>query len=252
MKNAGKGVCRAAVGRVMTAGAAPQDAAPDGTAAVGAIFVNDAQELPENEKVYAAFADNSYAFALDAAYVYFFSAGAEVAYAGDENFVSMTFGADLDGDTVGAEGVIAYAREEHGENTVAGYFLYHDGEGVYFDTGACFARTEITDGCVMTGTDFPCRAVFEIRRPAASLVMVCYDENREEISRTAYAPGELEDYQTFEMDGGVAAVEMIACDADGGALETTTLTPEDRSAVICFDGGGQILASRYLRLAWPE
>lgn len=67
----------------------------------------------------------------------------------------------------------------------------------------------------MTGTDFPCRAVFEIRRPAASLVMVCYDENREEISRTAYAPGELEDYQTFEMDGGVAAVEMIACDADG-------------------------------------
>ena len=102
-EKAGKVVFLAALLLVMTACAASQDAAPDGTAAVGAIFVNDAQELPENEKVYAAFADNSYAFALDAAYVYFFSAGAEVAYAGDENFVSMTFGADLDGDTVGAE-----------------------------------------------------------------------------------------------------------------------------------------------------
>ena len=46
--------------------------------------MNDEQELPENTKVYADFEDNSYTFDLDAAYVYYFSASADVAYAGDQ------------------------------------------------------------------------------------------------------------------------------------------------------------------------
>lgn len=65
---------------------------PDYESAIGAIFINNEQELPENTKVYADFADNSYSFDLDAACVYYFSASADVAYAGDQNFTSMTLG----------------------------------------------------------------------------------------------------------------------------------------------------------------
>ena len=50
----------------------------------------------------------------------------------------------------------------------------------------------------------------------------------------------MEDYQTFDLDGG------------GAELETVTVTPENPGAVICFDDGGQILASRYLRFDWAE
>lgn len=35
---------------------------PDYESAIGAIFINNEQELPENTKVYADFADNSYSF----------------------------------------------------------------------------------------------------------------------------------------------------------------------------------------------
>ena len=51
---------------------------------------------------------------------------------------------------------------------------------------------------------------------------------------------DVEDYQTFDLDGG------------GAELETVTVTPENPSAVTCFDDGGQIPASRYLRFDWAE
>ena len=61
----------------MTACSSSQSFTPDYESAVGVIFVNDEQELPENTKVYADFEDNSYTFDLDAAYVYYFSASAD-------------------------------------------------------------------------------------------------------------------------------------------------------------------------------
>lgn len=69
----------------------------------------------------ADFMNNSYTFDLDAACVYYFSAGSDVAYAGDQNFTSMTFGANLDDDTVGAEGTVAYWPAEDSENSVTAY-----------------------------------------------------------------------------------------------------------------------------------
>ena len=62
----------------------------------------------------------------------------------------------------------------------------------------------------------------------------------------------MEDYQTFDLDGDVAAVEIVCYDGGDAELETVTVTPENSSAVICFDDGGQILASRYLRFDWAE
>ena len=62
----------------------------------------------------------------------------------------------------------------------------------------------------------------------------------------------MEDYQTFDLDGDVASVEIVCYDGGDAELETVTVTPENPSAVICFDDGGQIPASRYLRFDWAE
>ncbi len=200
----------------------------------------------------ADFMNNSYTFDLDAACVYYFSVGSDVAYAGDQNFTSMTFGANLDDDTVGAEGTVAYWPAEDSENSVTAYYLYHDEEGVYFDTETYFDRMEITSQSTVTGIDYPCEVTFEVQEPAASFSMVYYNGDHEEISKTDYTPEEVADYQTFEPGNDVSSVEIICFDTDGAELETMTVTPEEPDAVICFDHGRQILASRYLRFRWGE
>ena len=82
--------------------------------------------------------------------------------------------------------------------------------------------------------------------------MAYYNGSHEEISKTDYTPEEVTDYQTFEMNSDISSVEIVCYDTDGIELETLTVTPENPSVVICFDNGGQILASRYLRFAWSE
>ena len=236
----------------LTACNAAESFTPNYEAAVGAIFVNGGQELPENTKVYADFADHSYTFDLDAACVYYFSASADVAYAGDQNFTSMSFGANLDDGTVGAAGTIAYLPWEGSENTVTAYYLYHDETGVYFDTTGYFDRMVIADQSSMTGVDYPCEVTFVLWQPAATFSMVYYDENHAAISKTDYIPEEVADYQTFALESSVDSVEIICFGADGTELETLTVTPENPNAVICFDQGGQILPSRYLRFTWEE
>lgn len=72
--------------------------------AVGAVFVNEMETLLEDEKIYADFENNNYTFNLDAAWVYYFNYDAETAFAGNQNFTAMTFGANLDSGGVGAGG----------------------------------------------------------------------------------------------------------------------------------------------------
>lgn len=55
----------------MAACSSSKEFTPDYESAVGVIFVNAEQELPEKAKIYADFENNSYTFDLDAACVYF-------------------------------------------------------------------------------------------------------------------------------------------------------------------------------------
>lgn len=236
----------------MTACSSSRDFTPDYESAVGVIFVNDGQELPEKTKLYADFENNSYTFRLDAACVYYFSASADEAYAGTQNFTSMTFGANLDNDTVGAEGTIAYFSNEKEQNSVTAYYLYHDETGVYFDTEAYFDRMEITDQSTMKGIDYSCIATFDIQQPAAAFSVACHDKNGTEISRTDYTPEKVTDYQAFDLESDVRFVTIICYDSNGKELKTETMTQENPKAVICFDNGGQILGSKILRFNWEE
>lgn len=232
---------------------ASDDFTPDYESAVGVILVNAGQELPAQGKIYANFENNSYTFDLDAACVYYFFASADVAYAGDMNFTGMTFGADLDNGTVGAAGTVAYLPNEKSQNTVRGYYLYHDETGVYFSAETYFDEMKITDGCTMVGTDYSCEATFSIRQPVASFcVLYHYDQDGTSPSKADYTPDEVVDYQIFDLEPGVSSVTVICYGAGGQELSTETVTPEDPNAVICFDCGGQFLGSKLLHFNWPE
>lgn len=228
-----------------------KDFTPDYESAVGVIFLNAGQELPEQEKIYADFENNTYTFDLDAACVYFFYANAEEAYAGDMNFTSLVFGANLDNGNVGAAGTIAYLPNEKSQNTVEGYYLYHDETGVYFSTDTYFDKTEISNGCTMLGIDYSCEATFNIRYPTVSFSVI-YNKNGTGTSKTDYTPDEVIDYQTFDLDSDISSVTVICYNTDNQELSSETVTRENPNAVICFENGGQFLCSKILHFNWQE
>ena len=224
---------------------------PDYSAAVGVILVNGQQELPERTKVYADFSDHTYTFPLDAACVYYFAAEGDVFYAGDQNFTTMTFGADIDENTVGAVGTVAYQLAEDSDNTVTAYYLYRDEQGVYFDTTAYFDSMEIRDQITFTGIDYASAVTFVLQEPAASFTITCYGADGAVISRTEYTPDQVSDLQQFDM-AGIQSAEVASYTAQGEELSVQTMTPASGSATICFDNGGQILGNKILRFVWPE
>lgn len=235
----------------MVACSSSKEFTPDYESAVGVIFVNAEQELPEKTKIYADFESNSYTFDLDAACVYFFYANADEAYAGDMNFTSMTFGADIDNGGVGAAGDIAYYLNDKSQNTALGYYLYHDETGVYFSTETYFDKTEITDGCTMVGIDYSCEATFHIKQPVVSFSVI-YNKNGANTAKTDYNPNEVVDYQTFDLESDISSVTIICYDADNQELSSETVTPDNPNAAICYDNGGQFLASKILHFSWQE
>lgn len=231
------------------AGNSSKEFSPDYESAVGMIFVNAEQELPEAIKVYADFEKNDYTFDFDAAWVYFFDANAEESYAGAVNFTGMTFAARSDSDTVWAEGNIAYLPRENSQNSVAAYYLYHDQTGIYFNTEAGSDEIEITDGCTMEGIDYPCEATFHVEQPVSTF-SVWYCKNGETISQTDYTPDEIEDYQTIDVESGISSAEIRYYDENRQEIGKETITPENPDIVICFDNGGQILGSKSLSFRW--
>ena len=225
---------------------------PDYDSAIGVIFVNNSQPLPEKEKVYADYADHSYSFNLDAACIYYFNASAEEAYAGDQNLTYLTFSADLDENTVGAEGEAAYHLEEESDNSVTAYYLYHDEDGVYFDTETYFDTFEVTEGYSVKGIDYPSLVSFTLTEPAVSFTIKEYDAAHKILSEKEYTPDEVTDYQTFKLRSDTASVEVTSIAANGTEMDTQTISPENYTAAICFDTGGQILGSKILRFDWEE
>lgn len=219
--------------------------------AVGSIFVNEMETLPEGEKIYADFENNTYTFNLDAAWVYYFSYDAETAFAGSQNFTAMTFGANLDSGGVGAEGTAAWLYKEDSSNALNAYYLFRDEDGVYFETAKAFDHIQIQpEGAATTGDDYPCAVTFEVRQPTAIFEMTRYDTAGTVLDSTKFSPDQVEDYQRFTLSAEVAYVEIVCYDTDGKTLEVLTVTPENPRAAICYGAGGQMLASKILRFLW--
>jgi hypothetical protein len=222
----------------------------DYQSAIGVIFVNDKQELPASEKVYAHFENNAYSFDLDAACIYYFKASEEVSYAGEQNLTQLTFSSNIDNGAAGAKGSAAYDIDANSENNVDSYYLYHDENGVYFNTGISFNTVTITDECVLNGTDYACAVKFEVRKPTTLFTVSYYDDARNIIYEKNYSPEDVTDNQTFEMDSNVNSVEITCFGADNAEIETNIITAVTPRAVICYQSGGQILSSKILRFIW--
>ena len=81
---------------------------------------------------------------------------------------------------------------------------------------------------------------------------VIYNKNGTNISKKDYTTDEVIDYQTFDLESGISSVTVICYNADNQELSSETITQENPNIVICFDNGGQFLASKLLHFNWQE
>ncbi len=219
--------------------------------AIGVLIVNGKPTL-SSAKVYAEKANNSYSFPLDAACVYFFDADAETSYAGEQNLTSLTFGANIDSDNVGAKGQIAYRYSAESENTVNAYYLYYDGEGVYFSPEKAFQTSSVNEALVLTGTDYTCSIEFFFCEPAEQFKVTMRDSTNAPLSEETYKATDIEDYQKLIVPKDAVTVEWVSYAVDGTELYNDSLRSNSNNFVICYDNGGQILASKLIQLVWQQ
>ena len=139
-----------------------------------------------------------------------------------------------------------------GENALTAYYLQQDETGLYFDPAAPFDTATLTAEHTFTGTDYPCQITFTPGTPAASLTLSYLDGTQTVTAEETLDPADLADGQTLAVPAGTASVLLTPYDAGGNPLQSQTVTQEAPSAVVCYDGGGQVLASKVLRFAWDQ
>ena len=136
-------------------------------------------------------------------------------------------------------------------NALNAYYLFRDEDGVYFDTSKAFDHIQIQpEGATATGDDYPCAVDFEVRQPTDIFEMTRYDTAGTVLDSTKFSPEQVEDYQRFTLSAEVAYVEIVCYGTDGEVLEVLPVTPENPKAAICYEAGGQMLASKLLRFLW--
>lgn len=217
--------------------------------AIGVVLVNDAQTLPAT-RVYGQVENGQVRFDLDAACAYYVRAEQDVGYAGYQNFSRLRYSADCDTDKVGAEGTISFQAIEGEKNTVSAYYLFSDEKGPYFDPSCPFAQA--TCGERIEGKDFLCDISVEEGRPAERFRLESLNDKGDVIEQNEYALSEVKDEQDFALPKETVSVRVTALDANGSALRTDVVGPDDRNPYVCFTAGGQLLDSKVLNLLWPQ
>ena len=113
------------------------------------------------------------------------------------------------------KGEAAYHLEEESDNSVTAYYLYHDEDGVYFDTETYFDTFEVTEECSVKGIDYPSLVSFTLTEPAVSFTIKEYDTTHKILSEKEYTPDDVTDYQTFKLGSDTASVEVTSIAANG-------------------------------------
>jgi predicted small lipoprotein YifL len=236
---------------LLLTGCGKKEFVPDFEKAIGIIIVNDQETIEQNGKIYANFADHQYLFDLDASVVYFFDYDSETSYAGDQNVTGITFGANIDSNTVGAEATVAYIEDETSANTISAYYLYYDGEGVYFEPDKSFLSASVNGTLVIEGDDYKSKITISISVPTEYFVITCFDE-KGEVQSEKIRPEDFSDYSKYPLPLGTYSVEIASYDAAGEIIEQKTYHQGDRNYVVAYDIGGQIMGAKTLYLVWPE
>lgn len=219
--------------------------------AVGIIIVNDQNQLPQNEKIYADFTEYQYTYDLDVATIYYFDYDSETAIAGGQNVTALTFGADIDGSSVGAEATVSFIDGDVANSTVTAYYLYFDGEGIYFEPDKPFANVDIDKNAVINGSDFPAKIALTYGVPVDHFTVTCYQNNAELQSET-FDPKSFMDYYKYALPERTDHVEIVSFDANGEIVEQKSFTNTERNFTVGYDIGGQIMGAKTLYLMWND
>ena len=226
--------------------------APDRTKPAGMILVNGPveTEAEPGQLVYAEYTDNRYVFPLDAAMVYYFDYDSETTYAGEQNCTSLTFAANLDTHTVGADAVCGYSLREGSENTVLAYYLYYDEKGLGFNPMNTLFSYGVNPYGGGIEIDQQYKFTVECGRPAAFFTISCR-QGEKELSFETIHPEQMEDYMKYELPDGTDNVEINSFDTNSEFIASRTLKEGEYNYTVAYDNGGQFHGAKTMILVWP-
>ncbi len=219
----------------------------------GVIVVRGEAATRETGKFYANHEDGSYSFPLDAAAVYYFDAGGEQAFAGDQHVTSLRFSVNADTGTVTAEAEAGYVPAGDGADRLYVYPLYTEGDSLFFPP-APFAAVDMdrfTDAVTVTPEGSPFRMTVRRAVPVDFFNVTCR-RGEEELLFETLRPADMQDSAQYPVPEGTDNVEVTTFDADGGYIGRTFLMYGESACTVDFDAGGRFLDGRTLNLLWPE
>lgn len=225
---------------------------PNYEKAVGMIFIYG-EHSSENEIVSAKQDGHSFRFEnIDAASAFYFDISADEAIAGEQNMYSLQLASDETNGAAGAIGTIAYQDNSDENNIITAYYLYYDGNSLYYNSKNPVFTEAVKDGLKIQGEDYACEVTFMLREPNYSFSVTYCGEGKTIIQELTFTPQEVEDYQLFEVPDNTKKIKITTYRADGTCINTDEIKSDQSSVTIPFDDGGKILASKVLRIKWPE
>ena len=217
----------------------------------GVIVVSGEVDSANGARVSAVKNDDIYTFPLDAAMVYYFDAGDEQSYAGEQNVTSLQYSANVDTQTISAVAEAGYIPSGNGDRLFV-YNLYYDAGDLFFHPSPLLSveLNDATEAVTVTPENAPFCMKVNCGTPTNFFNITCR-KGEEELSFETLYPTMIQDYMKYTLPAGTDNVEITAFDADSEYIGRKSFIYGESSYSVGYDIGGRFMGAKTLILDWP-
>ena len=217
----------------------------------GVIVVSGEVDSANGSRVSAVKNDDIYTFPLDAAMVYYYDAGDEQSYAGDQNVTSLQYSANIDTNTITAVAEAGYIPSGNGDKLFV-YNLYYDAGDLFFHPSPVVSveLDDSGDGVTVTPDNAPFTMTVKAGMPTDFFNVTCRKGEAELSFETLY-PAMIQDYMKYSLPSGTDNVEITAFDANSEYIGRKSFISGESSYTVGYDIGGRFMGAKTLILDWP-
>ena len=220
---------------------------------VGIIVVHGEAVSEDGGNICAVNEEGQYSFPLDAAMAYYFDAGDEQSFAGDQNVTFLRYAVNTDTGTMSAEAEAEFVPVEGAENNLFAYNLYWDGEKLFFRPAPLLSvdMDAATESITVSPHDSQFRMTVKHGTPV-DFFNVTARKGEEELLFETLRPADMQDFMKLTLPEGTDNVEITAFDADCEYIGRRSFMYGEGSYSVGYDVGGRFLGGKTLNLAWPD
>ena len=217
----------------------------------GVIVVSGEVDAGDVSRISAEKNEGIYTFPLDAAMVYYFDAGDEQSFAGEQNVSSLQYSANIDTHTISAAAEAGYIPSGNGDALFV-YNLYYDDGDLFFHPSPLLS-VEVSDpaeAVTVTPDGAPFSMTVKPGVPTDFFNVTCR-KGEEELSFEILYPAMIQDYMKYSLPSGTDNVEITAFDANSEYIGRKSFIPGESSYSVRNDIGGRFMGAKTLILDWP-